>query len=142
MAPAYVHLLAAKDLIDRGYAEPLDTARLARAALISEFHFIRSFRRAFGETPRQYLRRRRIERAQELLRGTDEPVTDICLAVGFQSLGSFSHAFRRIAGEPPSEYRARHRAAPRAPVPACWVLLATRPTDRATFEKREDTARV
>jgi transcriptional regulator GlxA family with amidase domain len=142
VAPAYVHLLAAKDLIDRGYAEPLDTARLARTALTSEFHFIRSFRRAFGETPRQYLRRRRIERAQELLRGTDEPITDICLAVGFQSLGSFSDAFRRIAGEPPSEYRDRHRSAATPAVPACWVLMATRPTENdgesATFEKQEE----
>lgn len=138
MPPVYVHLLAAKDLIDREYAGRLDTARLARAAYASEFHFIRSFRQAFAETPRQYLRRRRIERAQELLRGTDQPITDICLAVGFQSLGSFSDAFRRIVGEPPSEYRARHRTEPAPAVPACWVLMATRPGDPAAFEKRDE----
>jgi transcriptional regulator GlxA family with amidase domain len=142
VAPAYVHLLAAKDLIDRRYAEPLDTARLARTALTSEFHFIRSFRRAFGETPRQYLRRRRIERAQELLRLTDEPVSDICLAVGFQSLGSFSDAFRRIAGESPSEYRDHHRTDPAPAVPSCWILMCTRPGESATFEKQEEPRKV
>jgi AraC-like DNA-binding protein len=135
MPPAYVHLLAAKDLIDRRYAEPLDTAALARAAHASEYHFIRSFRQVFGETPHQYLQRRRIERAQELLRGTGETVTRVCLAVGFQSLGSFSDAFRRLVGEPPSAYRARQQEQVPAAVPACFAMMGTRPTDRAIPEK-------
>jgi transcriptional regulator GlxA family with amidase domain len=135
VAPSYVHLLAAKDLIDRNYAEPLDTARLARAALISQFHFIRAFRGAFGETPHQYLLRRRIERAQELLRATNLTVTEISLEVGFRSLGSFTTAFGEHAGEPPSAYRERWMADGPPPIPACFTLMWARPT-RAVSEKR------
>jgi AraC-like DNA-binding protein len=135
--PAYVHLLRAKDLIDRSYGETLDVPALAQAAFASPKHFIRSFRRAFGETPHQYLRRRRVERAQELLRATDASVTEVSLEVGFRSLGSFSTAFRALAGEAPSRYRAswRERAAPG--VPGCHTLMWTGPAERALFEKRE-----
>jgi AraC-like DNA-binding protein len=98
--PVYVHLLRAKDLIDRDYASALDVAAFARAAHASPAHFARSFKRAFGETPGRYLQRRRIERAQELLRGTDLTVTEVSLEVGFRSLGSFSGAFRALVGEP------------------------------------------
>jgi AraC-like DNA-binding protein len=125
--PAYVYLLRAKDRIDRCYAEPLDVATLARTALASEAHFIRSFKRAFGETPHQYLQRRRIERAADLLRETDRPVTEVSLDVGFRSLGSFSSAFADIMGEPPSAYRDRRRGAPPALVPAWYTLMWTRP---------------
>jgi AraC-like DNA-binding protein len=86
--PVYLHLLRAKDLIDREYARQLDVPTLAREAHASPAHFSRSFRRAFGETPHRYLLRRRIERAKELLRGTELSVTEI----GFRSLGSFSSA--------------------------------------------------
>jgi AraC-like DNA-binding protein len=129
--PAYVHLLRAKDLIDRAYGEPLDVPALARAAFASDAHFIRSFRRAFGETPHRYLTRRRVERAKELLRGTDATVTEISLQVGFRSLGSFSTAFRSLTGEAPSRYRAawRERGAPA--VPGCHTLM----WDRAVLEK-------
>ena len=100
--PVYIHLLRAKDVIDREYARPLEVATLAAEAHASPAHFARSFKRAFGETPHKYLVRRRIERAKELLRGTDRSVTEISLEVGFQSLGSFSTAFprarRRVAG--------------------------------------------
>ena len=81
------HLRRARDEIDRRYAEPLDIGTLARTALASEAHFIRSFKREFGETPHRYLQRRRIERAATLLRETDQPVTEIALDVGFGSLG-------------------------------------------------------
>ena len=79
------HLRAARDEIDRRYAEPLDIATLARTALASEAHFIRSFKREFGETPHRYLQRRRIERAADRLRETDDPITQIALDVGFTS---------------------------------------------------------
>ena len=141
--PAYVHLLRAKDMMDRRYADPLDVPALARAALASESHFFRSFKRAFGETPHQYLQRRRIERAADLLRETDEPVTDVCLAVGFRSLGSFSTAFRQVTGESPSGYRDRRRGAPPPQVPACFTLMWTRPgaaAGRAVLEKRPTRA--
>src|SRR5918995_5202083 len=99
-------LLRARDAMDRAYAEPLDIAALARIAYVSEAYFIRSFRATFGETPHRYLQRRRVERAMFLLRSTDGSVTDVCMAVGFSSLGTFSRVFRDVVGESPTAYRA------------------------------------
>jgi AraC-like DNA-binding protein len=125
--PVYIHLLRAKDLIDREYARELDVPALARAAHASTAHFSRSFKRAFGETPHRYLLRRRIERAKELLRGTELSVTEVSVEVGFRSLGSFSIGFRELVGEPPSEYARRWRATRPPPIPACFTLMYTRP---------------
>src|SRR5690348_2209754 len=120
------HLRRAKDLVDRSYAQPLDVDALARTAHCSPWHFSRRFKEAFGETPHQYVLSRRVERAQELLRNTDRSVTDICLDVGFQSLGSFSSAFHRVAGMTPTAYRAIHTG--HAPhIPGCWAAQWTRP---------------
>ena len=91
--------------MDRSYAKALDVPALARIALTSEAHFIRTFKQTFGETPHRYLQRRRLERAMALLRETDRPVTDICLEVGFASLGTFSRTFSRVLGMSPSSYR-------------------------------------
>ena len=91
--------------MDRTYAQPLDVPALARIACVSEAHFIRTFRATFGETPHRYLQRRRVERAMYLLRETDRSVTDICLDVGFNSLGTFTRTFRDIVGETPTDYR-------------------------------------
>jgi len=99
----------ARDFIDRHYARPLTIDRLSSLAGLSPFHFIRAFRQAFGQTPHQYLRNRRLERAKELLVTTPLPVTEICAQIGFQSLGSFSSLFRRVAKETPAEFRARRR---------------------------------
>jgi AraC-like DNA-binding protein len=115
--PAYVHLLRAKGLIDRRYAEDLDVGTLARASHASLVHFSRSFKRAFGETPHKYLQRRRIERAKELLRETDLMVTAISLEVGFQSLGSFSSGFKDLVGVAPIDYARRWRAGRPPPIP-------------------------
>src|SRR3954471_5192617 len=117
-------LLRARDAMDRAYPQPLDIPALARIAHVSEAHFIRTFRATFGETPHRYLQRRRVERSMFLLRETDRPVTDICLDVGFTSLGTFSRTFRDIVGETPSGYRAGH-----GPVvaPNCVQLAAMRP---------------
>ena len=101
-------LLRARDAMDRAYAEPLDVRAVAAVAHISEAHFIRSFGAVFGETPHRYLQRRRVERSMFLLRETDRSVTDICLDVGFTSLGTFSRTFREIVGETPSGYRLGH----------------------------------
>ena len=100
-------LLRARDAMDRAYAEPLDVTVLARVAHFSEAHFIRAFRATFGETPHRYLQRRRVERSMFLLRETDRRVTEICLDVGFISLGTFSRTFRDIVGESPLSYRRR-----------------------------------
>jgi AraC-like DNA-binding protein len=128
------HLRRARDLVDRAYAQPLDVAALARHAHVSPGHFIRRFKEAFGETPHQYVLTRRVERAQELLRNTDVSVTEICLEVGFQSLGSFSSAFHRVAGMTPTAYRASAPGHVPA-VPACWAANWTRP-HTAGMEKR------
>ena len=118
-------LLRARDAMDRSYAEPLDVPTLARIAYVSEAHFIRTFRAAFGETPNRYLQRRRVERAMFLLRSTDRSVTDICMDVGFSSLGTFSRVFREIVGEPPSAHR---RRGPLPQVPSCFAMAWARPS--------------
>lgn len=121
------HLRRARDLIDREYARPLDVAALARAALMSSAHFSRQFRAAYGETPYTYLMTRRIERAKLLLRGGDLSVTEVCIAVGCTSLGSFSARFTELVGETPTEYRARDHGA-LARVPGCIAKDLTRPS--------------
>lgn len=110
--------------MDRAYAEPLNVASVAAVAHVSQAHFIRSFRAVFGETPHRYLQRRRVERSMFLLRETDRSVTDICLDVGFTSLGTFSRMFHVIVGETPSAYRLGH-----GPIitPHCVQLAAMRP---------------
>ena len=117
-------LLRARDAMDRAYAEPLDVRAVAAVAHVSEAHFIRSFRAVFGETPHRYLQRRRVERSMFLLRETGRSVTDICLDVGFSSLGTFSRTFREIVGETPSAYRMGN-----GPIvtPHCVQLAAMRP---------------
>jgi AraC-like DNA-binding protein len=131
------HLLRVRDAIDRGYAEPLDVEALARAAHVSRAHFIRSFRTAFGETPHRYLQRRRLERAMAMLRDTGIPVTEICLDVGFSSLGTFSRTFREVLGVSPRDYRERSRAAARAPVPGCIAMAWNRPSEHLSRSRRE-----
>ena len=126
--PPARHLLRAKDLADARYREPLDIPALARAAHLSEAHFSREFRRAFGETPHQYLLTRRLERAAALLRNTDRTVADICLAVGLRSVGSFTTSFGRSFGLSPTAYRAAHQPAiTHARIPTCVLLAYARP---------------
>ena len=133
--PPARQLLRAKDLIDLRYREPLDVAALARAAHLSQAHFSREFRKAFGETPHQYLLTRRLERAAALLRNTDYSVSEICFTVGLQSVGSFTSSFGRVYGCSPSAYRAAHPpAADRVRVPTCMLLAYGRPS-RAVLEK-------
>ncbi|MFB7338072.1 helix-turn-helix transcriptional regulator [Streptomyces adustus] len=124
-----VRLRQARDRMDREYTEPLDIAALARTALMSPGHFQRSFREAYGETPYAYLMTRRVERAKTLLRRGDLSVTDVCLAVGCTSLGSFSSRFTELVGETPSAYRARSHGSPEdlAAIPPCVARTFTRP---------------
>jgi AraC-like DNA-binding protein len=118
-----VHLRRARDLADRHYAEPLDLAALAAAARVSKYHFLRSFAAEYGQTPAQYLRHRRIERAQDLLRATNLTVTEICHLVGFSSLGSFSSRFRDLVGVSPSAYQAKYAEVGPPKVPGCYVFM-------------------
>ena len=126
--PVARHLLRAKDLADARFLEPLGVDDLARAAGLSRAHFSREFRRAFGESPHGYLLTRRLERAAAMLRTTDRSVADICMAVGLQSVGSFTTSFRRDFGMTPTAYRAAYPPASRcARVPACVVRVYGRP---------------
>src|SRR5919198_2578029 len=120
-------MLRARDAMDRDYAKPLDIPTLARIACVSEAHFIRVFRATFGETPHRYLQRRRVERAMFLLRESDRSVTEICLDVGFTSLGTFSRTFREIVGVSPVAYR-RSTTPVRGAVPTCFAMAWARPS--------------
>lgn len=122
------YLRRARDLIDREYSRPLDVPALARAALMSTAHFSRQFRATYGETPYAYLMTRRIERAKALLRNREMSVTEVCLAVGCASLGSFSARFTQLVGQTPTAYRARDHSA-LAKVPGCIARDLTRPTN-------------
>ncbi len=134
-----VHLRRARDHVDRHYADPLELAGMARVAGLSKFHFHRLFAATYGITPAAYLSQRRVERAQDLLRATTLSVTEVCHAVGFTSLGSFSSRFKEIVGETPRQFQRRWGAdAPR--IPGCFVLMAGLVEKRpgsATQEKRE-----
>lgn len=121
------HLRRARDLLDREYAHPLDVPAMALAALMSSAHFSRRFREAFGETPYGYLQTRRVERAMALLRRGDLSVTEVCVEVGFTSLGSFSSTFTRLVGRSPGAYRAGDHTV-LAPIPPCVARGWTRPS--------------
>ena len=134
-----VHLRRARDLADRHYAQPLDLQSLADAAGVSKYHFLRSFAAEYGQTPAQYLRHRRIERAQDLLRATNLTVTEICHLVGFTSLGSFSSTFRELVGASPSTYQAKYAETGAPRIPGCYVFMHglrdRAPTNSAIPEK-------
>ena len=117
------HLRRARDHIDRNYAEPLDLDGLARVAGVSKYHFARTFEATYGETPIRYLTRRRIERAQDLLRHANLTVTEVCMLVGFASLGSFSTRFTQLVGESPTAYRNRWAARGGPHVPGCFLFM-------------------
>ncbi len=116
-------LRRARDHIDRHYQEPLDLDELARVAGVSKFHFARSFEATYGETPIRYLTRRRIERAQDLLRAANLTVTEVCMLVGFASLGSFSSRFTQLVGESPTAYRDRWAARGGPRIPGCYLFM-------------------
>src|SRR4051812_6704952 len=126
-------LLRVRDTMDRCYADGLDIEALAASAHLSRAHFIRSFKETFVETPHRYLQRRRLERAMALLRETDRPVTEVCLDVGFSSLGSFSRTFNAVIGMSPTAYREAWRtgAGTAGYVPTCVVMSWSRPGTHA-----------
>jgi len=117
------HLRRARDHIDRHYQEALDLDRIAGVAGVSKHHFVRCFKATYGETPIRYLTRRRIERAQDLLRLANLTVTEICMIVGFASLGSFSRRFSQLVGESPTAYRDRWAARGGPHVPGCYLFM-------------------
>ena len=131
-----VHLRRARDHVDRHYTEPLDLESIAGVAGISKYHFQRLFTATYGVSPAAHLSRRRVERAQDLLRATNLTVTEVCHAVGYTSLGSFSSKFRDIVGETPSAFQARYAAAGNPRIPGCYVFMTGLVERSATQEKR------
>jgi AraC-like DNA-binding protein len=119
-----IALRRARDLMDRDYASELDLDAIASAAGFSRFYFVRAFRAAYGETPGQYLSRRRVERAQDLLRSANLTVTEVCHLVGFSSVGSFSARFRELVGVSPSQFQRDAARTGTPPIPGCYVLMA------------------
>jgi AraC-like DNA-binding protein len=117
------HLRRARDHLDRHYRRDLDLDQLAAVAGVSKYHFVRCFEATYGETPMRYLTRRRIERAQDLLRVANLTVTEVCMAVGFASLGSFSSRFTALVGESPAAYRDRWAARGGPHVPGCYLFM-------------------
>ncbi len=143
-----VHLRRARDHVDRHYSEPLDLDTLAGIAGLSKYHFLRLFRTTYGRTPAAYLSERRVERAQDLLRTTNLTVTEVCFAVGFSSLGSFSSRFSAVTGETPTDFQKRYAATGAPRIPGCYVFMwglaeRRRPTESggsAIQEKPEPTS--
>jgi transcriptional regulator GlxA family with amidase domain len=136
-------LLRAKDRMDGASHEEWPIHRLAQVSAVSQAHFARSFKEAFGVPPHRYLLTRRIERAVALLRDTDLSITQIVFQTGWQSLGTFGRVFRDVTGETPGDLRARERSVPhgRADVPECMVRAAHRPDlNTAVSEKRREKA--
>jgi len=135
--PTERHLLRGRDLADRCYAEPIGVADMAAAAGLSQAHFARAFRDAFGVTPHGYLLTRRLERAAALLRNTDHAVADVCMEVGLTSVGSFTTSFKRMFGLTPTDYRTTYAAPLGFGLPSCVVRREARPRLRSF---REDPA--
>lgn len=136
-------LLRAKDRIDAASHEEWPVARLASVSGVSEAHFARSFKEAFGVPPHRYLLTRRLERATSLLRDTDLPITEVAFATGWNSLGTFGRVFRDVTGNSPGELRAREQAAGHVldRVPACYLSAAHRQDLKtAVSEKRRQEA--
>lgn len=137
-----VHLRAARDHADQHFAEPLDLAQLAAVAGISRWHFQRLFALTYGLSPAAYPSQRRIERAQDLLRATNLTVTEVCHAVGFSSLGSFSTRFRDLTGETPSAFQRRYAASGAPHIPGCYIFmwgLAERHPDGSASQEKPGT---
>jgi len=116
----------ARAFIDEHWAQPLSVDEIAQRAHLSRYHFIRCFQRAFYATPHQYLMRKRLEKAKQLLAESSLSITEICFAVGFESLGSFSTLFHKTVGWSPSIYRARALEQQRNPykfIPGCVCTM-------------------
>jgi AraC-like DNA-binding protein len=127
---AFTRLCRARDLLRETHDRPLTIEDVAREAAMSPFHFIRQFHATFGDTPHQFRIQARLDRAKHLLAVSDYSVTDVCMEVGFSSLGSFSDLFARRVGAPPSVYRRQVRSVMPAPrvlptalIPGCLTLM-------------------
>ncbi len=118
-----IRLCSARDqLRDVGYAEG-SIDEVAKSVAMSRFHFVRQFKAVFGETPVQFRTRVRLDQAKHLLIQSDDSITDICMAIGFSSLGSFSFLFSQRFGRAPSMYRQKLRESGEILSPDCMTIM-------------------
>ena len=129
-ADLYKKIIRAKNFIEHCYSEQINISSIAREACVSDYHFIRTFKKIYKKTPHRYLTEKRIDKARELLGVTDRSVTDICFDVGFQSNGSFSSLFTRYVGYPPAVYRMQRQKKshlsekfPEKVIPNCFLIM-------------------
>jgi len=134
-----VHLRRARDHLDRSFREGVSLAEAADVARLSKFHFHRLFTTTYGITPAAYLSQRRLERAQDLLRTSNLTVTEVCMAVGFSSLGSFTTRFRDLTGETPAAFQRRWATDGAPRIPGCFVFMWGL-AETATQEKSTESA--
>jgi AraC-like DNA-binding protein len=142
-------LCHARDLLRDWEDEPLSVSAVARVSGLSRFHFIRLFKAMFGETPQRYRSRAQIEKAKHLLILTDFSITNVCMSIGFSSVGSFSTLFLRRIGMSPSEFQRRYRPAslaeraerqlPASLIPGCLSLMAGI-SEKGQFSRRQPMA--
>jgi AraC-like DNA-binding protein len=123
----YQRIAAAKIYIDENYQEPIDLDIISQQAFLSRFHFHRLFRRVYRHTPHQYLTRKRMDKAKDLL-ADNKPVTEVCNEVGFESIGSFSVLFKKEIGFAPTYYRnmawlkkQQAKEQPKSVIPHCFI---------------------
>lgn len=136
-----IHLRRARDHADRHFAEPLELETMASVAGLSKFHFQRLFTATYGLSPAAYVSQRRVERAQDLLRTSNLTVTEVCHAVGFASLGSFSSRFHELVGETPSGFQKRYAESGAPRIPGCYVFMqGLSERSRASQEKQPPPA--
>jgi AraC-like DNA-binding protein len=119
-----IHLRRARDHLDRHFVDGADLDALAKLAGMSKYHFLRKFAKVYGRTPAAYLSERRIERAQDLLHASNLTITEVCFAVGYSSLGSFSTRFSEITGETPSAFQRHYAELGVHGIPGCYVFMA------------------
>jgi AraC-like DNA-binding protein len=124
----YLKLVAGKLFIDRHFDEPIQLADIALHAHLSPFHFHRLFTKVYRITPHQYITKKRLEKAKELLKTGNTTISGICNGVGFESHGSFSILFKKHCGMPPKEFQANATALqekvknePRFAIPSCFI---------------------
>jgi AraC-like DNA-binding protein len=127
-ADIYKKLVHAKVFIDEHFDSPIDLDAIAGEACISRYHFHRLFRRIYKRTPHQYLTSKRIDQARQILAAADCTVGEVCMRVGFESIGSFSMLFKKEIGVAPGEYRAALKLSramaeeqPRRVIPHCFI---------------------
>ncbi|MEO8514562.1 MAG: AraC family transcriptional regulator [Ignavibacteria bacterium] len=126
----YKNIIRAKNFIEKRYRDEIDISSIAREACVSDYHFIRTFKKIYKKTPHRYLTEKRIEKARELLGVSEQTVTDICFEVGFSSPGSFSTLFTRYVGYPPAVYRMQRQKKtllsekfPKKVIPNCFLIM-------------------